>query len=55
MMKTLHGIEATSVRVRAKQRGRPATVVLAPDLTREQQSYVETFDLGRWMPVLPFI
>jgi len=52
MMKTLSGIEATSVRVRAKQRGRPAMVVLAPDLTREQQSCVGTFDLGRWMPVL---
>ena len=52
MMKTLSGIEATSVRVRAKQRGRPAMVVLAPDLTREQQSCVATFDLGRWMPVL---
>jgi hypothetical protein len=50
MMKTLSSIEATSVRVRAKQRGRPATVVLAPDLTREQQSCVETFELGRWMP-----
>lgn len=52
MMKTLSGIEATSVRVRAKQRGRPATVVLAPDLTREQQSCVETFQLGRWIPAL---
>jgi hypothetical protein len=52
MMKTLSGIEATSVRVRAKQRGRPATVVLAPDVTREQQSCVETFQLGRWMPAL---
>src|ERR1700686_2849191 len=52
MMKTLSGIEATSVRVRAKQRGRPAMVVLAPNLTREQQSCVGTFDLGRWMPVL---
>jgi hypothetical protein len=52
LMKTLSGIEATSVRVRAKQRGRPATVVLAPDLTREQQSCVEAFELGRWMPVL---
>jgi hypothetical protein len=52
MMKTLSGIEATSVRVRAKQRGRPATVVLGPDLTRDQQTCVETFDLGRWMPAL---
>jgi hypothetical protein len=50
MMRMLSGIDATSVRVRAKQRGRPATVVLAPDLTREQQSCVETFELGRWMP-----
>jgi hypothetical protein len=50
MMKTLSGIEATSVRVRVKQRGRPATVVLAPNLTREQQSCVETFQLGRWIP-----
>lgn len=52
MMKTLSRIEATSVRVRANQRGRPATVVLAPALTREQQTCVETFDLGRWMPAL---
>ena len=52
MMKTLSGIEATSVRVRAKQRGRPATVVLGPDLTGEQQTCVETFDLARWMPAL---
>jgi hypothetical protein len=51
MMKTLSGIEATSVRVRGKQRGRPATVLLAPDLTREQHACVQTFDLGRWMPV----
>jgi hypothetical protein len=52
MLKTLSGIEATLVRVRAKQRGRPATVSLAPDLTREQQGCVETFDLRRWMPAL---
>ena len=52
MMKTLSGIEATLVRVRARQRGRPATVFLAPDLTREQHACVETFELGRWMPVL---
>jgi hypothetical protein len=52
MMKTLSGIEATQARVRAKQRGRPATVLLAPDLTREQQSCVEAFDLARWMPIL---
>ena len=52
MMKTLSGIEATLVRVRAKKRGRPATVLLAPDLTREQQACVERFELGRWMPLL---
>lgn len=52
VMRTLSGIEATSVRVRANQRGRPATVLLGPDLTREQQTCVETFDLRRWMPTL---
>jgi hypothetical protein len=52
IMKTLSGIEATLVRVRAKQRGRPATVLLAPDLTREQQACVDTFELRRWMPSL---
>lgn len=52
MMKTLTEIEATAVQVRAKQRGRPATVLLAPDLTREQRAWVGTFDLGRWMPIL---
>lgn len=52
IMKTLSGIEATLVQVRAKQRGRPATVLLAPDLTREQQACVDTFELGRWMPSL---
>jgi transposase len=51
MMKTLSGIDATLVQVRAKQRGRPATILLAPDLTREQQAFVDTFNLGRWMPV----
>jgi transposase len=52
MMKTLSAIEATLVQVRAKQRGRPATVSLAPDLTPEQHACVKTFDLGRWMPIL---
>jgi hypothetical protein len=52
MMSTLSAIEATLVRVRAKQRGRPATVLLAPDLTREQQAFIEKFQLERWMPGL---
>lgn len=51
MMKMLSGIEATCVRVRVKQRGRPATVLLASELTREQQACVERFDLGCWMPL----
>ena len=51
MMRTLSEIEATMVRVRAKQRGRPATVLLAPDLTREQQACVKTFELERWIPL----
>src|SRR5450631_207832 len=52
VMKTLSDVKATLVRVRTKARGRRATVMLAPDLTREQQSCVATFELGRWMPVL---
>ena len=52
MMRTLTGIEVTLVRVRAKQRGRPATVLLAPDLTREQQACIEKFQMDRWMPGL---
>jgi hypothetical protein len=52
MMKMLSEIEATSVRVKAQQRGRPATVLLAPDLTRDKRACVEAFDLGRWLPAL---
>jgi transposase len=51
-MQTLAGIEATMVRVRTKQRGRRATVLLAPELTAEQRKAVLTFELGRWMPAL---
>jgi hypothetical protein len=50
MMKTLAGIEATMVRVRTKERGRRATVLLAPELTAEQRKAVQTLDLGRWLP-----
>ena len=52
MMKTLKGIEATMVRVRTKERGRRATVLLAPELTVEQRQAVETFELGRWFPAI---
>lgn len=52
MMQTLAGIEATMVRVRTKQRGRRATVLLAPELTADQRKAVRHFDLARWMPTL---
>jgi transposase len=52
MMKTLAEVKATLVRVRTKERGRRATVMLAPDLSAEQRKSVKTFDLGRWMPIL---
>jgi transposase len=52
MMETLGEVKATLVRVRTKQRGRPATVMLAPDLTADQRKAVKIFDLTRWMPHL---
>ena len=52
MMKTLSEVKATLVRVRTKDRGRRATVMLAPDLTAEHRKAVKTFELGRWMPTL---
>ena len=52
MMQTLAAIEATMVQVRTKERGRRATVLLAPELTAEQRKAVRVFDLGRWMPLL---
>ena len=52
VMKTLAEIAATMVQVRTKERGRRATVLLAPALTAEQRKAVRTFELGRWMPTL---
>jgi len=52
MMKTLSEVKATLVRVRTKERGRRATVLLAPELTPEQRKAVRTFELDRWMPIL---
>jgi hypothetical protein len=52
MIKALSEVKATLVRVRTKRPGRHATVMLAPDLSREQRKSVNTFDLGRWMPLL---
>jgi transposase len=51
-MKALAEVKATLVRVRTKDRGRRATVLLAPDLTAEQRSAVKVFELGRWLPSL---
>ena len=52
MMKSLSEVKATLVRVRTQERGRRATVMLAPDLTAEQRKSVKGFELGRWMPIL---
>jgi hypothetical protein len=52
VIKTLAGVAATMVQVRTKERGRRATVLLAPELTSEQRKAVRTFELGRWMPAL---
>lgn len=52
MMKTLAEVKATLVRVRTKERGRRATVMLGPDLTADQRKAVKTFELERWMPIL---
>lgn len=52
MMRALASIEATMVQVRAKERGRPATVLLAPELTAEQRKAVQVFHLESWMPIL---
>lgn len=52
VMKTLSDVQATLVRVRTKERGRRATVMLGPDLSAEQRKAVDTFELGRWMPTL---
>ena len=51
-MKSLAEIKATLVRVRTKERGRRATVMLAPELTVDKRKAVKAFDLGRWMPAL---
>lgn len=52
MMQMLAGIEATMVQVRTKERGRRATVLIAPETTAEQRKAVLTLDLGRWLPTL---
>jgi transposase len=52
MMETLGEVNATLVRVRTTERGRRATVMLAPDLSADQRQAVQIFDLGRWLPPL---
>jgi len=51
-MKTLSEVQATLVRVRTKNRGRRATVMLGPDVTAEQRKAIKLFELERWMPTL---
>ena len=51
-MKTLSEVKATLVRVRTKERGRRATVMIAPDVTAEQRKAIKIFELERWIPTL---
>ncbi len=51
-MKTLSEVKTTLVRVRTKERGRRATVMLAPDVTAEQRKAIKLFEMERWMPTL---
>jgi transposase len=51
-MKTLSEVQATLVRVRTKELGRRATVMLAPDVTAEQRKAIKIFEIERWMPTL---
>ena len=51
-MKTLSEVKATLVRVRTKERGRRATVMLAPDVTADQRKAIKIFELERWLPAL---
>jgi transposase len=52
MMESLREVKATQVRLRGGTSGRPATVLVAPELTAEQSRMVEVFELGRWLPAL---
>jgi hypothetical protein len=52
MMRQLAEIRATLARTTPAGRGRPRTVMLAPDLTSEQRRAVVTFELERWFPGL---
>lgn len=52
MMQSLSAIRATEVRTATGGRGRRPTVLLAPELTAEQQHAVKIFKLDRWLPSL---
>jgi len=52
MMRDLADINATLVRTTTGKMGRRPTILLPPDLSREQQKAVEIFELARWMPTL---
>lgn len=52
MMESLGEINATLVRTSRAGKGRPATVMLPPDLTLEQRQAVKVFELERWFPAL---
>ncbi|MCU0687236.1 MAG: hypothetical protein MUF34_34165 [Polyangiaceae bacterium] len=52
MMMSLREVRATLLRTRTGESGRPATVMMAPELTAEQSRMVEVFELGRWLPEL---
>lgn len=52
MMNSLKEVRATLLRARTGESGRPATVMVAPELTPEQSQMVEAFELERWLPGL---
>jgi transposase len=52
MMENLGRIRATLLRTKTGARGRRPTVMVAPELTADQQKAVEVFELERWFPQL---
>jgi transposase len=50
MMESLADIKATLVRTTTGGAGRRPTVLLAPELTREQRQAAKIFELDRWFP-----
>ncbi len=50
MMDELAAIRATLVRVHTGKRGRPPTIHLAPELSKNQRTAVKFFELDRWVP-----